>query len=278
MDRYRVIGRLAQIFRRVSDDTFPKNGFACVADLDSPRVRASSDAIVPLEHQYEFRVLRYWNRRWEYAFFMEIADRLRPGLAIDAGAGRSLFPFWLRENGWSVTAADIDDGSFYPEGSLADWYATRRQGDPPYVEFQHVDLRAMPMASATFDAVFCMSVLEHVEDPLRALGELVRLVKSGGSIVLTVDVSLDGTREMRRAVYEELVGYLDAALDPVLAFSTRGARDLLTTDWFLKHDPSGLPWLPRPGRDPVSRLSDRQPDAIEGYYSMAVAGLAYRKR
>lgn len=47
------------------------------------------------------------------------------------------------------------------------------------------DITAIPAPDASFDAVLCTEVLEHVPDPLAALRELVRLVKPGGSIILT---------------------------------------------------------------------------------------------
>ncbi|MEZ6131734.1 MAG: class I SAM-dependent methyltransferase [Planctomycetaceae bacterium] len=36
-----------------------------------------------------------------------------------------------------------------------------------------------------FDAVLCTEVIEHVTDPVRAVEKLVRLVKPGGSVILT---------------------------------------------------------------------------------------------
>lgn len=47
------------------------------------------------------------------------------------------------------------------------------------------DITAIPAPDASFDAVLCTEVFEHVSDPLAALQELARLVKPGGSIILT---------------------------------------------------------------------------------------------
>jgi ubiquinone/menaquinone biosynthesis C-methylase UbiE len=56
-------------------------------------------------------------------------------------------------------------------------------------ESKHVDIisdiTAIPRPDYSFDTVMCTEVLEHVADPLAALRELTRLLKNGGSLILT---------------------------------------------------------------------------------------------
>jgi ubiquinone/menaquinone biosynthesis C-methylase UbiE len=47
------------------------------------------------------------------------------------------------------------------------------------------DITAIPEPAASFDAVLCTEVLEHVPNPVAALAELSRLVRTGGHLVLT---------------------------------------------------------------------------------------------
>lgn len=47
------------------------------------------------------------------------------------------------------------------------------------------DIAALPLAEASFDAVLCVEVLEHVPAPVDALRELARLLRPGGTLIVT---------------------------------------------------------------------------------------------
>lgn len=47
------------------------------------------------------------------------------------------------------------------------------------------DITEIPLADESFHAVLCSEVLEHVPDPVAALGELCRLVEPEGKLILT---------------------------------------------------------------------------------------------
>jgi SAM-dependent methyltransferase len=42
------------------------------------------------------------------------------------------------------------------------------------------DIHALPFVDNSIDAIICISVLEHVEDPIRAFEEMYRVLKPGG--------------------------------------------------------------------------------------------------
>jgi SAM-dependent methyltransferase len=48
------------------------------------------------------------------------------------------------------------------------------------------DARVMPFADASMDVVLCTQVLEHIPDPIAAIGEIRRVLKPGGTLLLTV--------------------------------------------------------------------------------------------
>ncbi len=48
------------------------------------------------------------------------------------------------------------------------------------------DLSDLPLADGSFDSIFCSQVLEHVPEPRQVLQEFARILKPGGSLLLSV--------------------------------------------------------------------------------------------
>ena len=61
----------------------------------------------------------------------------------------------------------------------------------------HFDLHSIPLEDNRFDVVFCNHVLEHVDDALKCMKELYRVMKPGGFGIMQVpqDFSRDVTFE-----------------------------------------------------------------------------------
>jgi SAM-dependent methyltransferase len=107
-----------------------------------------------------------------------IAALLRPYLRppariIDVGSGGGAVAQALLEFG-SVTACDIDVRC---AASVA-----RRPG----MTFAYGTAEAIPFAEGSFDLVTAFDVLEHLDDDVRALREMARVVRPGGLIAVTV--------------------------------------------------------------------------------------------
>lgn len=47
------------------------------------------------------------------------------------------------------------------------------------------DITAIPEPDASFDAIMCIEVLEHLPEPIKAIQEFARLLKQGGILILT---------------------------------------------------------------------------------------------
>ena len=47
------------------------------------------------------------------------------------------------------------------------------------------DIADVPVDDASFDAVLCTEVFEHIPDPVKALSEIYRILKPGGVLILT---------------------------------------------------------------------------------------------
>jgi SAM-dependent methyltransferase len=95
----------------------------------------------------------------------------RQGKVLDAGAGQGALSLWLAQNGFEVTACELQPELFRV----------------PEIPCLQVDLsRPLPFADAEFDAIACVEVLEHVEDQFSLLREFHRILTPGGRLVLTV--------------------------------------------------------------------------------------------
>lgn len=97
----------------------------------------------------------------------------RPGRLLDVGCGSGLLLQRLRIAGWEVEGLDSDE--------KAVGRAWREYG----VTVRCADLRAMCYPDASFDAVTMNHVIEHVHDPVGALAECWRILRSGGRLVVT---------------------------------------------------------------------------------------------
>lgn len=84
---------------------------------------------------------------------------------LDLPAGRGQFTDALRRAGHTVTPADIN-----------------RQRD----DYLLADMTApLPFPDASFDAAACLEGIEHIPDPLLLLGELMRVLRPGGRLILS---------------------------------------------------------------------------------------------
>ncbi|MFA6215757.1 MAG: class I SAM-dependent methyltransferase [Patescibacteria group bacterium] len=48
------------------------------------------------------------------------------------------------------------------------------------------DIRNMPLSDSSIDAVICRAVLEHVDDPFKAVAEIYRVLKPGGRCLVSL--------------------------------------------------------------------------------------------
>ncbi len=101
---------------------------------------------------------------------------LKDDIVLEAGSGLSAVIITLREMGYTVTGLD------YAENALH----TSRHYDPT-LALAVGDVHALPYASNSVGAYLSFGVLEHFEHGMvPALEEAYRVVKPGGTLVLTI--------------------------------------------------------------------------------------------
>ncbi len=99
----------------------------------------------------------------------------RPGPALlNAGAGQGTFSQLLESRGFEVTSVD-------PSPAAVELLRRRVRG--PVLAASAGEL---PFADASFDGAVLGEVLEHIEDDLSALREVVRVVRPGGVVAASV--------------------------------------------------------------------------------------------
>jgi len=144
---------------------------------------ASSQNQSPGEVQHFYD--RYWPANLpELAGTRKHVHSLLPlediGLALDRGCGSGVCALSLAEKAEQVVAVDLSYGS---PAAARD---TGRQCHYDNVRWLHGDLLSLPLADASFDLVFSWGVIHHTVDPRRALAELVRVLRPGGTLILAV--------------------------------------------------------------------------------------------
>lgn len=114
-------------------------------------------------------------RAWVIKELKQIADDSR---ILDAGAGTQHFKQYCQH----LTYISQDFASYVPsvdnEGLQNDKW--------DYGELDIIsDITSIPEPDASFDAILCSEVLEHLPDPNAAISEFSRLTKKGGTLLIT---------------------------------------------------------------------------------------------
>ncbi len=106
------------------------------------------------------------------AFVLETLD---PGSSVlDVGCGAGHFTAALSDAGFEATGVEV-----------AAEPLRRAQARFPALRFVLVGERELPFAAASFDGAWLGEVLEHVQDGLGLLSEVVRVIVPGGCLALS---------------------------------------------------------------------------------------------
>ncbi|MEY4173630.1 MAG: hypothetical protein RI900_795 [Actinomycetota bacterium] len=108
-------------------------------------------------------------------------------MVLDAGAGFGRHAFELARRGANVVALDYSaDEVVATRGTFG---AMVEAGEIPvqrYVAAMQGDATRLPFDDGSFDRVITSEVLEHIQDDVAAIGELVRVLRPGGTFACTV--------------------------------------------------------------------------------------------
>lgn len=110
-----------------------------------------------------------------------VASNIR-GNCLDAGGARSSFQYSLAARFKQVVLFDMDREYMKKHHQRLKSTCFRN------IQLVEGDIKRMPFPTNHFDQVFCISVVEHIADWRSAIHELIRVIKPGGKLTLTVDV------------------------------------------------------------------------------------------
>lgn len=200
---------------------FDRSGIAALSDLQSKdweavyhllereqsQFLAGEDRFRSPSYKWPRDPLHTWSRVWEYPYVYHHLRQWRAGRqnggclsVVDLGSGVTSFPFSVARLGYHVTCVDID-----PTVSMDISKAVRIiDHRPGQVDCRLCDNSNLPFLDGEVDAVYCVSVLEHVSNFENTIKEVFRVLKSHGMFILTIDMDMSGYVDIGISRYHDL--------------------------------------------------------------------------
>lgn len=224
---------------------FDRCGLASLADFETPEwnelfttlEKSQSDF---LSHESKFRGADYpwprdplhtWSRAWEYPFVFHHLQEWRKQTdpssrptVVDLGCGVTFMPFAVAKLDCRVICADIDP---VVERDLR--RAANSMGCTDQLSYLQVRDGLLDLAAGSVDAVYCISVLEHIEPPDRLIDEIDRILAPEGRLILTIDLGLTANSPIGPQPHHELVSRLADRFLPFLPDVSIHPSQLLTS-------------------------------------------------
>jgi SAM-dependent methyltransferase len=133
-----------------------------------------------IEYLNDFHIPgEWWSRRYEYKFAIDYLEK--DDTILDAACGiEHPFKFYAASKVKKVIAIDKDERIKELENPLNN------------LKMYHGDISKTDYVENTFDKIFCISVLEHLqgEELHNVLEEFFRILKPNGKLILTCDYPL----------------------------------------------------------------------------------------
>ena len=229
------------------DDLLRTPFFATIRSAGSVFLEENAEILAPYRQRWVSDPLHQWSRQWEYPYALARLEKriasVRTTQILDAGAGVTFFTYFLadRHEQIEITCADADQ-------TLAQIHAAIRSASRDRIHFGEADLRALPYSDRSFDAVYCLSVLEHTHRYDQVVEELHRVLRPGGTLIVSFDISVDGEADIPLEQAKVLIDLLERRfpatqdLPPSRELLTAAAADSLTTAALAPRDHTLMPW------------------------------------
>jgi len=121
---------------------------------------------------------KYWHKS-RFTQIGQLIDRVN-GEVLDVGSADGMFSKVILDKSRAKKLIGIEAVKSSVVWAKKHWKNVKN------MEFRVGDAHKLTFGSNTFDAVFCLEVLEHVENPIVVLQEFKRVMKKGGYGVFLV--------------------------------------------------------------------------------------------
>jgi 2-polyprenyl-3-methyl-5-hydroxy-6-metoxy-1,4-benzoquinol methylase len=233
-------------------DVFNWSGLAALNDLQTELCQNIFSVLEEQQTEFlnnasEFRSEEYkwpndplhcWSRGWEYPYVYyhlaryvkDLTEEGQRSIIADIGSGVTFFPFSLAQLGCEVICSDIDP--------VCETDILRARESVSYspgnVHFRLINNEKLPFNDGECDAVYCVSVIEHIPDFENTVREMARILKLGGLCLITCDLDLDsaGNKQLNTGQFERLVSvvgqefslvYPERTIHPVAVLTNRNS-------------------------------------------------------
>tara|TARA_B100000212_G_C27313853_1_gene506983 strand:- start:344 stop:1168 length:825 start_codon:yes stop_codon:yes gene_type:complete len=179
----------------VANDKLFTSGFFDQNLIDDKLIEVNQFLLKNLNNKSPYQnfkaYLNHWSRTIEYQYIcLNIAkfiiDKKKKHQdkifqILDNASGDPQRSFFLADYGMNIQGTDLVDHS--KEWEEFDAYASGS------LSFKVADSMNLPFQNETFDISFCISAIEHMPDPVKAIDEMIRVTKKNGLILFTMDVA-----------------------------------------------------------------------------------------
>ena len=172
---------------------------------------------------------------WEKFFDEKIREIARENYILDIGGG---IKFGKAMSGYA--------------GLFAGKKYLTLDKDPKYQPDIVGDIHAIPLDDGSVDAVICKAVLEHVEEPHKAVAEIHRILKPGGKALFYVPFLYPYHAE--RGIYKDYYRFSRDAVEYL--FRDFSKLEYVTVRGFVETLTNFLPWGLNRILAPLARLVD----------------------
>lgn len=155
-----------------------------VTELQSAPYRAFMSRLNSFAEKIKLRQFTDWTKVWEYpwTWFNGLNQIDWDGLnVLDVGSEISPMPWFLASLGAAVTLIERDD-------QWVDIWDQARRETGLKVNWHVVPGEILPLEAGKIDVVTSYSVVEHQQDKVSAINEVVRVLKPGGLFALSFDI------------------------------------------------------------------------------------------